>query len=61
MLYSPNLMECVICQISDQETRLNKCPICFRWACDNCGVKAFGRTFCSKSCSDQFFFGDDEE
>ncbi len=55
-------MECVVCQKSDQEEiRLHKCPICFKWACDNCAVKAFGRLFCTKKCSDQFFFGDDEE
>jgi hypothetical protein len=54
-------VECVICQISDLETRLAKCPICFRWACENCGMKAFGRIFCSKNCSDQFFFGEDDE
>ena len=54
-------MECVVCHTSDQDARLNKCPICFQLACDNCGFKAFGRVFCSRRCSDQFFFGDDEE
>ena len=54
-------MECVVCAVNDEETRLNKCPICFKSACDSCAVKAFGRLFCSKKCSDQFFFGDDDE
>jgi len=54
-------MECVVCHTSDQDSRLNKCPICFQLACDNCGFKAFGRVFCSRRCSDQFFFGDDED
>ena len=54
-------MECISCQKTDQDDRLNKCPICFKLTCDNCGVHAFGRIFCSKRCSDQFFFGDDDE
>jgi hypothetical protein len=54
-------MECVTCQTSDQDNHLNKCPICFKWACDNCSMHSFGRIFCSKKCSDQFFFGDDDE
>ena len=29
-------LSCVVCQMSDQDARLNKCPICFRWVCDNC-------------------------
>jgi hypothetical protein len=54
-------MECVGCQLSDQDDRLNKCPICFKWVCDNCGLRSMGRVFCSKRCSDQFFFGDDDD
>jgi hypothetical protein len=54
-------IECSVCHISDQERRLNKCPICFKLACDECGLKAYGRMFCSKLCADQFFFGDDDE
>ena len=54
-------MECVGCNASDQDNRLQKCPICFKWVCDNCAVHAFGRFFCSRKCSDQFFFGDDDE
>ena len=54
-------MECVNCKVSDEETRFHRCPICFKWACDNCTVRDFGRNFCSKKCSHQFFFGDDEE
>jgi hypothetical protein len=62
VLYSgPSSMECVGCQVSDQDSRLGKCPICFKWVCDNCAVRTFGRAFCSKKCADQFFFGDDDE
>ena len=54
-------MECAGCQVSDEESGLHKCPICFKWTCENCANRAFGRIFCSKRCADQFFFGDDDE
>ena len=59
----PTTMECIGCRANDndQDVRLNKCPICFKWACDNCAFHSFGRLFCSKKCSEQFFFGDDDE
>lgn len=65
MLYSRRpAMECIICHKDEQVEeflRLNKCPICFKLTCDDCAVRNFGRLFCSKKCSDQFFFGDDED
>jgi hypothetical protein len=54
-------MECIGCHTTDLDTRLQKCPICFTWVCENCAVRGFGRFFCSKKCNDQFFFGDDDE
>ena len=54
-------MECVSCQVDDQEHKLHKCPICFKWVCDNCGHQSYGRIFCAKKCADAFFFGDDDE
>ena len=57
-------MECITCRKDDKDDeamRLNKCPICFKLVCEECAVRNFGRLFCSKLCSDQFFFGDDEE
>ena len=57
----PSAMECLACQVSDQDVRLHKCPICFKWSCENCSTHAFGRHFCSKKCSDEFFYGDDDE
>jgi len=64
MLYSDAKVcsvDCIGCQISDQENHLNKCPICFKWICDNCGHRTMGRVFCSKKCADQFFFGDEDD
>ena len=54
-------MNCLGCQKDEQETSLQKCPICFKWVCDNCANRAFGRSFCSKRCADLFFFGDEDE
>lgn len=54
-------MECVGCQVDDQEHKLHKCPICFKWVCDNCGHASYGRIFCAKKCANEFFFGDDDE
>ena len=63
-LYCPRV-ECVTCKKNDDDpeiyVRINKCPICFKLVCEQCAVNAFGRFFCSKRCSDQFFFGDDDE
>jgi hypothetical protein len=57
----PSGLTCIVCQKSDEETTLHKCPICFKLVCDSCAVRSYGRAFCTKRCSDQFFHGDDDE
>lgn len=52
---------CATCQKSDVEATLSKCPICFKWVCQDCGKREYGRVFCSRLCANQFFFGDDDE
>jgi len=54
-------VECFACSKSELEERLHKCPICFKWTCEVCSTHAFGRHFCSKKCSDEFFYGDEDE
>jgi hypothetical protein len=54
-------MNCHKCDKSEVDALLQKCPICFKWSCDDCGHRAYGRVFCSRRCADQFFFGDDDE
>ncbi len=54
-------MDCTICQKTEVEIRMHKCPICFKPVCEDCGYREYGRTFCSPSCASQFFFGDDED
>ncbi len=53
-------MECRICQASDDEKTLQKCPICFRYFCEDCAVNRGGRLFCSKQCADFYFYGEEE-
>ena len=52
---------CVNCQKSEEEVTLQKCPICFKWVCMDCGRREYGRIFCSQRCAHLFFFGDDDE
>jgi len=54
-------MDCVNCKKNELEARLQKCPICFRWICEDCGKQDYGRIFCSSRCADQFFFAEDED
>ena len=65
MLYSARpAMECITCRKDDQVEeflRLNKCPICFKLSCDECGHHAYGRIFCTRRCAEEFFFGEDDE
>ncbi|HUG53877.1 MAG TPA: hypothetical protein VMR21_09750 [Vicinamibacteria bacterium] len=55
------MADCFSCKASELDRRVHKCPICFTWTCENCATSAFGRHFCSKKCSDNFFFGDDDD
>ena len=52
---------CLNCQKSEEETSLQKCPICFKWVCMECGRREYGRIFCSQRCAHLFFFGDDDD
>jgi hypothetical protein len=54
-------MECIQCQATDKDRRLEKCPMCFKLVCEECAIRLYGRTFCTRTCADQFFFGDDDE
>jgi hypothetical protein len=54
---------CCECQKTMDEARLHKCPVCFKYSCDEHAASLSGRMFCSKGCADYFFFadeGDDE-
>ena len=52
--------QCFQCKISEEERELFKCVMCFRRYCGECAYDRNGRPFCSKQCSELFFFGDEE-
>jgi hypothetical protein len=41
--------------------QLRDCPICRTQFCQQCGVRDFGRDFCSDRCRAMFFFGNGDE
>jgi len=54
-------MQCSICQITDEEKIIKKCPICFKLICEDCSYRLAGRHFCCKGCGEIFFFGIGDE
>ena len=46
---------------SDDTTTLEKCPMCFKYACGEHQHLMSGRIFCSKACADYFFFADPDD
>ena len=54
-------LTCVSCSGNEQDVRLHKCQICFKWSCENCGTARYGRMFCSEKCAKSFFFGDEDD
>ena len=54
-------VRCGQCEKSLDDARLYKCPICFKYVCDEHVHRVSGREFCSAGCAQYFFFGDDEE
>jgi hypothetical protein len=54
-------INCTVCSASDEMKRLRKCPICFKYVCEECGFFFAGRYFCSKGCADEFFWGGSDE
>ena len=53
--------KCHECGRSDTETRLRKCPICFKHFCDEHTHLWSGRPFCSSGCAEYFYFGEEDE
>ena len=52
--------KCHHCGATEEEKTIKKCVMCFRMYCTDCEVDRGGRKFCSKHCSDFFFFGDED-
>ena len=54
------LAGCGVCGDAVEDVSLQACAICRRLCCPRCAVAGYGRVFCSVSCRDVFFFGDDD-
>jgi hypothetical protein len=52
---------CELCGTSEEERRTQKCPICFKPFCEECGLAMSGRIFCSRFCAEYFFFGGEDD
>jgi hypothetical protein len=55
------IIHCVVCEKTLDDARLSKCPICFKYVCDEHAYNMSGREFCSDGCARYFFFGDEDE
>ena len=53
--------QCLHCERNDNDVRLEKCPICFKFFCFEHSHSRSGRRFCSPACAQFYFFGDDED
>ncbi len=51
---------CCHCKIGEAERELKKCVMCFLRYCVECVYDRNGRPFCSKACSELFFFGEED-
>ena len=51
---------CRHCDKTEDEVSLEKCPICFKMYCNDCGYQHSGRKFCSQFCGEYYFFADPE-
>lgn len=53
--------QCFECNKSDDEVRLHKCPMCFKYFCEEHGRRMSGVLFCSRGCAEYFFFSEADE
>jgi hypothetical protein len=53
-----DLIKCEVCGDNFERYDLKKCPICHKMVCEECSFIVGGIYFCSKFCSEYFFFGD---
>lgn len=49
---------CYLCGDNAEAATLERCKICWRYFCTDCGHKGRGHRFCSERCSMEFIYGD---
>ena len=52
---------CESCGASEEDRRVQKCPICYKKFCEECAHPMSGRSFCSRFCAEYFFFGGEDD
>ena len=52
---------CHECDMGDDVVRLRKCPICHKHFCEEHSHQRSGLWFCSKGCSEYFFFSEPDD
>jgi hypothetical protein len=53
---------CSGCGDTEEVARLERCPICSKYICGDCGMRGgLGRRFCSLECSRAYFFSGDSD
>jgi hypothetical protein len=53
--------QCHECGKEATSVRLRKCPVCHKHFCEEHAHSRGGLWFCSKGCSEYFYFGDADE
>lgn len=54
-------MQCRHCDRTDEDTLLQKCPICHKHFCEDHEYVMSGHRFCTQRCGEYFFFADPED
>ncbi len=54
-------LQCWVCGMSSDDKRLQKCAVCHKMYCNECGFIMSGRRFCSQYCAEYFFHGGDDD
>ena len=52
---------CHRCGAGPEEERLQKCPTCHQCTCHDHAWRRGGKSFCSKRCAEEFFYGEGPE
>lgn len=52
---------CVGCGLTEEKARLERCGICARHFCPDCGYRQAGRRFCSGECARAYLWGEGDD
>ena len=54
-------VKCHECGKPNEEETLRRCPICFKFFCEDHGHQMSGRSFCTPGCAEYFFFSEPDD